>query len=64
MGVHYLALPEHPYYQQRLGWRPEDTPCATAIGRRIVSLPLGPGLTDEQVERVISGVTASLDFSR
>ena len=64
VGVHYLALPEHPYYQQRLGWRPEDTPCATAIGRRIVSLPLGPGLTDEQVERVISGVTASLDFSR
>jgi dTDP-4-amino-4,6-dideoxygalactose transaminase len=64
VGVHYLALSEHPYYQQRLGWQPEDTPCATAIGRRIVSLPLGPGLTDEQVERVIAGVIASLDISR
>lgn len=60
VGVHYLALPEHPYYQQQLGWQPQNTPCATAIGRRIVSLPLGPGLTDRQVERVIAGVIASL----
>lgn len=59
VGVHYLALPEHPYYQQQLGWQPDDTPCATAIGRRIVSLPLGPGLTDGQVERVIAAVATS-----
>ena len=32
VGVHYLALPEHPYYQQSLGWRPEDTPHATRVG--------------------------------
>ncbi|MFS2160077.1 DegT/DnrJ/EryC1/StrS family aminotransferase [Pseudomonas sp. Pseusp122] len=62
VGVHYLALPEHPYYQQQLGWRPEDTPSATAIGRRIVSLPLGPGLTDGQVERVIAAVATSFDL--
>jgi len=24
VGVHYLSIPEHPYYQQRFGWKPED----------------------------------------
>jgi dTDP-4-amino-4,6-dideoxygalactose transaminase len=56
LGVHYLALPEHPYYQKKLGWRPEDTPCASAIGRRTVSLPLSPKLTPAEVERVVAAV--------
>ena len=56
VAVHYLALPEHPYYQQRLGWRPEDTPNATRIGRQTMSLPISPKLTDEEVERVIKAV--------
>ena len=56
VGVHYLALPEHPYYQEALGWRPEDTPHASAIGRRTVSLPLGPRLSDADVERIIAAV--------
>jgi dTDP-4-amino-4,6-dideoxygalactose transaminase len=60
VGVHYTALPEHPYYQQALGWRPEDTPHATAIGRETVSLPLGPGLTDADALRVIDAVHAAL----
>ena len=60
VGVHYLALPEHPYYQQRLGWRPEDTPSATAIGRQTASIPLTPYLTDEDVADVTAAVRLSL----
>lgn len=60
VGVHYLALPEHPYYQQSLGWRADDTPHATSIGRQTVSLPLSPRLTDAEVERVINAVAISL----
>ncbi|MGV8920468.1 MAG: DegT/DnrJ/EryC1/StrS family aminotransferase [Pseudomonas sp.] len=60
VGVHYLALPEHPYYQQHLGWHPDDTPYATAIGRQTVSLPLSPKLSDAEVGRVIDAVTRSL----
>ncbi len=61
VGVHYLALPEHPYYQQHLGWHPDDTPYATAIGRQTVSLPLSPGLSEDEVERVIAAVSGCLD---
>lgn len=53
-GVHYLSVPEHPYYQQRFGWRPEQWPNAMQIGRQTVSLPLSPKLADADVERVIA----------
>jgi dTDP-4-amino-4,6-dideoxygalactose transaminase len=52
-GVHYTSLTEHPYYQERLGWRPEDTPVATEVGRNICSLPLSAKLTEDDVEDVI-----------
>jgi dTDP-4-amino-4,6-dideoxygalactose transaminase len=55
-GVHYLAVPEHPYYQQRFGWKPGQWPNAMRIGRQTVSLPLSPKLTDADIERVISAV--------
>lgn len=55
-GVHYLAIPEHPFYQQRFGWRPEAQPNAARIGRQTVSLPLSPALEDNDVQRVIAAV--------
>lgn len=59
-GVHYVALTEQPYYRRTLGWRPEDTPFATSIGRRTVSLPLSPRLSDEDADRVIAAVRGAL----
>lgn len=59
-GVHYLSLPEHPYYQKRFGWQPEQWPHATRIGRRTASLPLSPSLSAHDVDRVISSVRAVL----
>ena len=55
-GVHYLALPEHPVYQERFDWRPESWPHALRIGRQTVSLPISPKLTDTDVGRVIAAV--------
>jgi dTDP-4-amino-4,6-dideoxygalactose transaminase len=59
-GVHYLSIPEHPYYQDRFGWRPEQWPRAMRLGRETVSLPLSPALSDEDVERVIRTVHSIL----
>ena len=56
-GVHYLAIPEHPFYQQRFGWKLEDTPNAVRIGRETLSLPLSPKMTDHDVEDVIEAVS-------
>ncbi len=56
VGVHYLSVPEHPVYQEKFGWRPEDYPNALSVGRQTVSLPLSAGLTDAEVSRVIEVV--------
>lgn len=61
VGVHYLALTEHPFYQRTMGWKPEDTPAATRFGRSTVSLPISPKLNDEDVEDVIHAVKKSLE---
>lgn len=59
-GVHYLSIPEHPYYRERFGWRPEDFPNAMAIGRSTVSLPISPRLSGADVERVCAAVRSTL----
>ena len=56
VGVHYLSIPEHPYYHQTFGWEPQDTPNATRVGRQTVSLPISPKLTDDDVNDVIEAV--------
>ena len=56
VGVHYLSVPEHAYYQRKFGWNPLQYPRAMEIGRSTVSLPLSPKLSDEDVEAVIAGV--------
>jgi len=60
VGVHYLSVPEHPVYQDRFGWQPEDYPHAMRTGRQTVSLPLSAGLTDAEVARVIAAVRESI----
>ncbi len=56
VGVHYLSIPEHPYYQETFSWKPEDYPNAMRIGQQTVSLPISAKLTDEDVGNVIEVV--------
>ncbi|HEX7511596.1 MAG TPA: DegT/DnrJ/EryC1/StrS family aminotransferase [Chitinivibrionales bacterium] len=62
VGVHYLSIPEHPYYQRRFGWKPQDYPNAMALGRETVSLPLSPILLDEDVNDVIGAVKKIVNY--
>lgn len=59
VGVHYLSIPEHPYYQSAFGWKPEEYPHAMKVGRSTVSIPISAKLTDEDVGDVIVAVKCS-----
>lgn len=63
VGVHYLSISEHPYYQETFGWQPEVYPNAMRIGRQTVSLPLSAKLTDEDVEDVIKAVVNIIELN-
>jgi dTDP-4-amino-4,6-dideoxygalactose transaminase len=55
-GVHYLSIPDHPFYQKSLKWKPSDFPNANRVGKETISLPLSPKLSDKEVDRIISSV--------
>jgi len=56
-SVHFIPLHLHPYYQETYGFAPDDFPRAHATYKRIVSLPIYPKMTDEDVADVIAAVT-------
>lgn len=62
VGVHYLSIPEHPFYQREFKWDPDDYPEARDYGRETVSLPLSPKLTEQDVDDVIEAVTTILSI--
>ena len=56
VGVHYIAVHLHPYYQETFGYQRGDFPNAEWISDRTVSLPLSAKLTDDDVTDVIQTV--------
>jgi len=63
-SVHFIPLHLHPYYRRRWGTRPEDYPVATSEYERVVSLPIWPGMTADDVERVVNSLVLILDGAR
>lgn len=55
--VHWRPLHLHPYYQETFGWNDEDLPNATKVWERLISLPIYSGMTDEQMDYVVSIVS-------
>jgi perosamine synthetase len=52
-NVHYKPVHLHSYYRERLGYGPGLCPVAETAYQRILTLPLYPGLTDTDIERVV-----------
>ena len=55
-SVHWRPLHLHPYYCERFGWPPEQLPVASSQWQRLVSLPLFPGMREEEWQYVIQVV--------
>lgn len=55
-SVHYLPVHMHPFYRDKYGYKPEDCPIAANAFSRMLTLPLHPGLTNEDVQDVVEAV--------
>jgi perosamine synthetase len=55
-AVHYIPLHLHPYYRRLYGYKAKDYPIAYNTYKRIISLPLYPQMTNEDVEYVLSTI--------
>ncbi|MGB9590582.1 MAG: DegT/DnrJ/EryC1/StrS family aminotransferase, partial [Candidatus Hydrothermia bacterium] len=56
VAVNYRAIHLRKYYVERFGYKPGTFPIAERIGDMTISLPLYPGLRDEEVDYVIDCV--------
>jgi dTDP-4-amino-4,6-dideoxygalactose transaminase len=63
-SVHFIPIHLHQYYREKYGYRPEDFPVALREFQRIVSLPLSPRMTDEDVADIIDAVTSIVQRDR
>lgn len=55
-SVHWRPLHLHPYYSERFGWTPELLPVATKLWERFISLPLFPGMRNDERNYVVEVV--------
>ncbi len=55
-SVHGRPLHLHPYYEETFGWRSEHLPVATAEWQRLITLPVFPGMHDEERQHVVDVV--------
>jgi perosamine synthetase len=58
-SVHFIPLHLHPLYRE-MGYRIGQFPAAEAAYAGSISLPIWPGMTDAQVDRVIAAVRSCL----
>jgi len=60
VNVHYIPVHLHPFYRNTYGTKPGDCPVAEAAYERIISLPMYPAMTDDDVQYVIAAVRDAL----
>jgi dTDP-4-amino-4,6-dideoxygalactose transaminase len=55
-SVHWRPLHMQPFYAERYGYRAEEFPVAFREWQRLVSLPIFPGLSDADIDHVVTTV--------
>ena len=63
-SVHFIPVHLHPYYRDRFGYGRGDLKQAESLYDRIVSLPLYPGMTVEDIQDVIHAVRNMISTRR
>lgn len=63
-SVHFIPVHLFRYYREKYGYKPDDFPTAHREFLRLVTLPLTPGLSDEDVTDVVEAVSDTIAHQR
>jgi perosamine synthetase len=63
-SVHFIPLYRHPFYNETFKLNCSDYPVSEYLFPRIVTLPIWPGMTDDQVNKVADSVNAIIRENR
>ena len=56
-----MPVHQHLYYSETFNLSDKDYPVASSVFPRLLSLPIYPGMTDENVDKVIDIIVDTLD---
>ena len=63
-SVHWLPLHMHPYYRETYGYASEDLPVACSLYPAIITLPIYPDMTGEDVSYVCGAIKDIIALNR
>ncbi len=63
-SVHFIPVHLHPFYKDRYGYKRGDYPVAEGIYERVISLPLFPRMSEDDVDDVIAAVKRIVNCHR
>jgi dTDP-4-amino-4,6-dideoxygalactose transaminase len=55
-SVHFIPIHMHSFYRKKYGYRPNDFPVAYQNYQQVISLPLNPSMSEQDVTDVIEAV--------
>jgi perosamine synthetase len=55
-GFHYIPVHLHPFYRERFGTKPGLCPMAETVYEKLISLPIFPTMTHDDIEYVTAAV--------
>ena len=62
VNVHYIPIHLHSYYQKHYGMKKGDFPVTEKIYDSIITLPLFPKMSEQDVQDVIAGVKKVVEY--
>ncbi len=64
VNLHYIPVYRHSYYVDNYGFDAEEFPVTEDVFGRIITLPLFPRMSEEQVEYVVTSIDESIKHIR
>lgn len=64
VGVHFMPVHKHLFYSETFHLNDKDYPVASSVFPRLLSLPIYPGMTEQNVDKVINVFTDILNKFR
>jgi perosamine synthetase len=61
VNVHYIPVHLHPFYYKRFGTKSGDCPIAELAYERLLTLPLHPNMTKQEIDKVVSTVRETVN---
>ncbi len=56
VSVHFIPLYRHPFYKEKFDYKERDFPNSEWVFNRVISLPIYPSLSKEEIEYIINNI--------